>query len=206
MELAYLPPAASPRSVMLRASVQVGDRSQNDRRIARGLRRGDPAGLDAAYNAYGDTVLAYLVSTIGDRSAAEDVRQQVFLELWQRREQYEPARAGLFTWVMTIARSRRIDYLRKRIPRPHDPAVVSQLAESADEGGELDDLVERWRVAQLLRRIPAQEAELLRMRFHDELTQPEIAERTGIPLGTVKMRMVQALERLREMIDGGEES
>ncbi len=192
---------------MLRAAVRLRDRGQKERRIARGLRRGDPAGIDAAYSAYGDTVLAYLVSTLGDRAAAEDVRQQVFLELWQRREQYEPARAGLFTWVMTIARSRGVDYLRKRIPRPHDPAVALQLAESPDrETGELDDLVERWRIAQLLRRIPAQEAALLRMRFYEELTQPEIAERTGIPLGTVKMRMVQALERLREMIDRGEES
>ena len=62
-------------------------------------------------------------------------------------------------------------------------------------------MIERWHVAHLLRRIPSGEAELLRLRFYEELSQREIAARSGIPLGTVKMRMVQALERLRELIE-----
>lgn len=204
MELAQVT-ATRPRPLKLRASVLRRERGKNERRIARALRGSDARALDDAYAAYGATVLAYLVDRLGDRSAAEDVRQQVFLELWQRRAEYDPERAGLFTWIMTITRSRAIDHFRKRVPQPQDPGLAEQIAEPADRGGEsIDQVVERWRMAQLLRRIPPEEASVLRMRFYDELSQREIAERTGMPLGTVKMRMVQALERLRELLDGGE--
>ncbi len=195
-----------PRPKQARADVvRLSDRSRTERRIAKGLRNGDPAALDQAYAAYGGTLLAYIVDTLGDRAAAEDVRQQVFLELWQRRNQYDAARAGLFTWIMTIARSRSIDYLRRRIPRPQDPAVTARLAESADSPDAFDEMVERWRIAQLLRRIPQDEAEVLRLRFYKELSQQEIATRLDMPLGTVKTRMTEALRRLREMIEGGED-
>ncbi|MBK5117947.1 MAG: hypothetical protein JJE23_13660 [Thermoleophilia bacterium] len=64
-----------------------------------------------------------------------------------------------------------------------------------------DEMIERWRVAELLRRVPAGEARMLRMRFYEGLSQREIAERTSTPLGTVKMRMIQALERMRTLIE-----
>ena len=177
-------------------------RPKAERRIADGLRERDPQALSAAYDAYGGTIFGYLVKVIGDRPAAEDVQQQVFLEVWQRGEGYDPERAGLFTWIMTIARSRAIDHLRKRIPTPHDPASPVALAEAAEAGPDSpDQLAERWRVAEVLRRIPPEESELLRMRFYRELSQREIAEETGMPLGTVKMRMVRAFERLRELIE-----
>ena len=104
---------------------------------------------------------------------------------------------------MTIARSRAIDELRRRVPEPKDPSEYGPLglAEDADPELSPDALVERWRVAHLLSRLRADEAELLRMRFYDGLSQSAIAQRTGIPLGTVKMRMVGALRRLRDMID-----
>ena len=103
---------------------------------------------------------------------------------------------------MTIARSRAIDQLRRRVPEPRDPAGSLALLEGeADPGASIDDLVEQWRMAHLLGRLPAEQADLLRRRFYGGRSQSEIAAETGIPLGTVKMRMVQALARLREMID-----
>jgi RNA polymerase sigma-70 factor (ECF subfamily) len=69
-----------------------------------------------------------------------------------------------------------------------------------DTPSEVDAMLERWRLADLLERLPAEEALTLRMRFYDELSQSEIAERTGIPLGTVKSRMVAGLARLRTML------
>ncbi len=178
------------------------ERPRAERKIAAGLRKRDSAALAEAYDAYGGAVFGYLVQAIGDRPAAEDVQQQVFLEVWQRGEGYDPQRAGLFTWIMTIARSRAIDHLRKRIPEPHDPASPVALAEAAEEEPDSpEQLAERWRVAALLRRIPPEEAELLKMRFYGELSQREIAEQTGMPLGTVKMKMVRALQRLRDLIE-----
>ena len=184
------PMARRARSVLRRSS-------------ARALHRRDRAALEGVYGEYAPTVLGYLVNILGDRGTAEDVHQQVFLEVWQRAPDYEPARASILTWIMTIARSRAIDELRRRVPEPKDPSEYGRLglAEDADPELSPDALVERWRVAHLLSRLRADEAELLRMRFYDGLSQSAIAQRTGIPLGTVKMRMVAALRKLRDMID-----
>ena len=134
---------------------------------------------------------------LGDRAAAEDVQQQVFTEVWRRAGDYDPRRAGLLTWLLTIARSRAIDHLRRRVPEPRDPQLPDARAVPADA----DALLERWRLAHLLGRLPENEHALLRLRFYDELSQSEISAATGIPIGTVKARMVRGLTRLREMIE-----
>jgi RNA polymerase sigma-70 factor (ECF subfamily) len=176
--------------------------------IATAMRRGDPGAIDALYAEYGGTVFSYLMRALGDRTAAEDVHQQVFAEIWERTDSYDPERAGLLTWILTVARSRAVDHMRRdsRRPEPRDPAGVAALADARAakvSPGEL--MIERWRISHLLQRIPREEAELLRMRFYEDHSQREIAEITGTPLGTVKMRMVQALERLRSLMDEEEE-
>lgn len=168
------------------------------------LRRRDGATLDRIYSEYAPTVLGYLINTVRDRGAAEDVHQQVFLEVWQRAPDYDPERASVLTWIMTIARSRAIDELRRRGRDLQDPTEGSELAELPDPELFTDELVERWRVAHLLSRLRPAEAELLRLRFYEGLSQTEIAEQTGMALGTVKMRMVDALSRLRDMIEAEE--
>ena len=145
----------------------------------------------------GAATFGLLVRMLGDRAAAEDVHQQVFIEVWQRADAYDPRRAGLLTWVLTIARSRAIDHLRRRVPEPRDPQLPDPR--TVDPGA--DALLERWRLAQLLGRLPEAERALLRLRFYDELSQSEITAATGIPIGTVKARMVRGLTRLREMIE-----
>ena len=174
----------------------------DDRKLADGLRRRDPDALARVHAEYGRTVLGFLLRTLRDRATAEDVFQQVMLEAWQRGPTYDPQRASPLTWLMTIARSRAVDQLRRRVPEPRDPTGSLALLEGeADPGADLDALVEQWRVAHLLAQLPDDEADLLRRRFYGGRSQREIAEETGIPLGTVKMRMVHALGRLRGLID-----
>ncbi len=174
------------------------------RRLAEALRRRDPRALDELYREHAGTVLGYLRATLRDRGMAEDVHQQVFLEVWQRAPDYDPERGGLVTWILTIARSRAIDELRRRVPEPRDPSESLEVA-NAPAGEEFADrLVEEWQVAHLLGRLRREESILLRLRFHYGLSQSEIAERMGLPLGTVKMRMVQALQRLRDLIEAEE--
>jgi RNA polymerase sigma-70 factor, ECF subfamily len=181
-----------------------GEIPRAERRLAGRLARRDPAALEALYREYGGTTFGYLVRALGDRGLAEDVQQQVFLEAWQRADQYDLRRAGLLTWLMTITRSRAIDQLRRRVPEPHDPSSpVVVLERDTEAEAVLDRRLEQWRVAGLLERLPEQEAVLLRMRFYDGLSQSEIAQSTGVALGTVKSRMVSALEALREMLEEG---
>jgi RNA polymerase sigma-70 factor, ECF subfamily len=168
-----------------------------ERRLAARLRAGHHDALEDAYRAYGAATFGLLLRLLGDREAAEDVQQQVFTEVWRRAGDYDPRRAGLLTWVLTIARSRAIDHLRRRVPEPRDP----HLADARAVPPAADELLERWRLAHLLGRLPEDERAVLALRFYDELSQSEISAATGIPMGTIKARMVRGLTRLREMIE-----
>jgi RNA polymerase sigma-70 factor (ECF subfamily) len=172
-------------------------------RLAAGLRRRDPASLRALHEQCGAAVFGFLRRALRDHGTAEDVFQQVFLEAWQRGASYDPERGSPITWLMTIARSRAIDHLRRRVPEPRDPSGALALLEGEDPTAALDDLVEQWRFGHLLAQLPAEEADVLRRRFYQEQSQREIAAATGIPLGTVKMRMVQGLGRLRVLLEEG---
>ncbi len=188
-------------SAMIRRTLtdEPSEERRAEARLAERLAARDPEALREAYDRFGRIIFGFLVNTLRDRSAAEDVQQQVFLEVWQRAPTYDAARARLLTWIMTIARSRAIDQLRRRAPVP--VGTLDLDAARGDTVDVVDALVERWRVAGLLERLHPEQAQVLRMRFYDELSQTEIAERIRMPLGTVKMRMVTGLQALRAQLE-----
>jgi RNA polymerase sigma-70 factor (ECF subfamily) len=177
--------------------------SATELRIAAGLRRRDPDAVRALYAEYGPGALALLHNAIRDRGAVEDVYQQVLLEAWQRGRSFDPARASLRTWLATIARSRAIDHLRRRVPEPCDPsgtyADARQLSTASSEP--VAQLVDRVTLEQLMERLTPEEAEVVRLRWHVGLSQRQISAHTGVPLGTVKSRTASALRRLRVMLE-----
>jgi RNA polymerase sigma-70 factor, ECF subfamily len=171
----------------------------DDDAVAERLIARDPRALATVYRRHGRVVFGFLLGTLRDRGSAEDVLQQVFLEVWQRAPTFDPRRGGMLNWIMVIARSRALDHLRRRIPEP--AGTLSDEAEAADLTQRVDDLAERWFIGGLLERLPREESEVIRLRFYAELSQTEIAERTGMPLGTVKTRMVSGLRRLRTLME-----
>jgi RNA polymerase sigma-70 factor (ECF subfamily) len=177
--------------------------SRDERRLAARLRRRDRSVLAELYGTYGRSTFGFLVRVLGDRGAAEDVQQQVFLEAWQRGPGYDPHRASPATWLMTIARSRAIDHLRRRIPEPRDPLTATLLVDAGSGAAPtaLDELHDQWWLAAVLGELPEDEAEPLRLRFAHGLTQAEIANALELPLGTVKTRMARALGRLRPVLE-----
>ncbi|UJA20233.1 sigma-70 family RNA polymerase sigma factor [Thermoleophilia bacterium SCSIO 60948] len=180
-----------------------GEGEWGDPELLERLAERDEDALRRVYERVGAPVFALLLRTLDERSDAEDVLQQVMLELWQRAPSYDPSRGTLVTWAMNIARSRAIDLLRRRVPEPigagTDPELERRLGAIDDDP--VERMVERHRVAGLLRGLPAVEREVLRLRFYEGLSQREIAARLDAPLGTVKMRMVSGLRRLREAIE-----
>lgn len=182
-------------------------RRRADRQAARALQDRRPEALALVMQAYGQTIMGYLTQLLRDRTTAEDVLQQVLLEVWQRGPSYDPERAGLLTWVLMIAKSRALDERRRRVPEPVDPSSVADpaaLTRASEDDPER--MLERWRVAALLERLPRDEASLLRLRFYDDLTQTEIAARTGISVGTIKTRMVNGLAQLRDLLEAEQRS
>lgn len=174
--------------------------SQQDRTLARRLRDGDEGALEAVLADYRPLLLAYLRSLLSDRAEAEDVLQQALLDAWRHCASFDPERGSVRNWLLLICRSRATDRLRRRVPEPHDPAALL-LHEAANPDSEAEVTLERWRIADALRRLPAREGQLLRLRFYEELSQQEIAKRTGLPLGTVKTTTLRALRRLREILE-----
>jgi RNA polymerase sigma-70 factor, ECF subfamily len=193
--------ASATHYVKMRAMPAEARSDTEEQRLVERLRERNPGALRDVYARFGRVTFGFLVRTLGDRGAAEDVQQQVFLEVWRRSDRFDPERGKLLTWVMTIARSRAIDHLRRRVPEPVDHESAAASAEAPSGVDEIEALADQWRMRALLDRLPSAEEKLLHLRFYAGLSQTEIAQREGIPLGTVKTRMVSGLRRLREMID-----
>ncbi len=158
---------------------------------------GDERALRTLHEQYGRSVFGFLQRLLPDRPTAEDVFQQVMIEAWQRAHTFDASRGSIGGWLLLLARSRAIDELRRRRPEPMDPHSIADMHVADDD---LAASMGEWQLAQLLDQLPAEERLVLEMRFRQDLSQSEIAERTGLALGTVKTRMNRGLGRLREIL------
>jgi len=174
-------------------------RGREERRIARRLARRDPRALEELYALTARAAFGVILTIVRDRGHAEDVQQQVYAELWRRAGEFDEARGSLLTWVLTVARSRALDHVRRRHDQATDADTLAALAGGGDEAG-YEELITRQLIADALEQLPEQERLLLRMRFWEGLAQTEIADRTGIPLGTIKSRMTSGLRTLQGLV------
>lgn len=161
------------------------------------LAAGEEGAINDVYSALGPMVLGYLRRFV-HRDEAEDVLQRVFYEVWRNRDRYDPTRS-LEAWVLGIARKRAIDQLRRR----HANVVpIEELRDIAGDDGR--ELAERYARANQVRgalaHLPREQREALTLAYFGDLTQTEIAERLGVPLGTVKARTFRGLRRLADIL------
>ena len=170
---------------------------------------GDEAALEAVYQRYGGACYRLARRLIGDAQLAEDVVQQVFLTLWQRNS-YDPARGAVSTWLLTLTHHKSVDLLRRDKGRRYHLAGDQELLEIEATGPGPADAAwarlraERTRAA--LQTLPTEQREVLLLAYYGGYTQSEIADITGLPLGTVKSRTFQAMRRLRKQLAGIDES
>ncbi|MCS0638407.1 sigma-70 family RNA polymerase sigma factor [Streptomyces sp. LP05-1] len=165
--------------------------------LARGLLRGDERSFEAIYRRWNPLVTTLAARTLGDPREAEDVAQQVFLAAWRGRAGFRPERGPLAAWLVGITRRKTVDALAARRRRTDLPAAPPAAA----PGPGPDELLDRLVVARELGRLPSAQREVLCLAFYADLTQSQIAERTGIPLGTVKSHVRRGLRRLRDRVE-----
>lgn len=159
---------------------------------------GDADALRELYDRYGSIVFGMTYRLLGDRHAAEECTQDVFVCVWRTARSYEPTRARVSTWLLTIARNRAIDATRRRAARPVDPHEdVWTVDESPDTADLVTSTDEASRVAAALAELPDAQREALSLAYFEGLSHAEIAERLRVPVGTVKGRIRLALDRLR---------
>ncbi|MFH8935755.1 sigma-70 family RNA polymerase sigma factor [Streptomyces griseosporeus] len=176
----------------------VREASAVDEELALGLLAGDEASLAGAYHRWSPLVHTLARRSLGDAVEAEDVTQQVFLGVWRGRSTYRPERGALPGWIVGITRRRIADALAARTRRGDLLAAAGAdlaLAEPAAERPEA--ALDRVLVRQELARLPAPQRRVLHLAFYEDLSQTQIAERTGWPLGTVKSHARRGLHRLR---------
>lgn len=179
------------------AGTQSADQRSDVALVAR-LCDGDQNAMADLYDRYSGIVYGVALRVLGDTAAAEDVLQEIFLQLWRRPQAYNADRGGLAPWLAVIARNRAIDVLRKR--PPEDDLDELPVAVAID----LEDIAAQRLAVQKVRRaiaqLPQEQREALEMAFFEGLTHSEIANKTGEPLGTVKTRIRSALMAVRKAV------
>jgi RNA polymerase sigma-70 factor (ECF subfamily) len=177
---------------------------EDDVRLLKAIAGQDDAALGQLYDRYRLILFGVLVRILNNREEAEDVLQEVFLQVWRRAGDFDENRGRPFTWLVTLARSRGIDRLRSLASR--ERAAVAGAAEPGDEVSDASsDAVraeQRGVVNSALAQLPEEQKRLLILAYFDGLTQSEIAKQLGAPLGTVKTRMRSGMMKLRELLSG----
>lgn len=179
--------------------------SWSDYALVQAVADGDGDALGELYDRFSPLLLALGRRILGDAEEAEDVVQETFVHLWRRATRYDPQKSSVSTFLVLVTRSRAIDRLRTRqvIDRTLGQVGLepsATLDTSGDGVSRVLNLERRERVRQELATLPDEQRQVLDLAFFDGLTQREIAERTGIPLGTVKTRTLLAMRKLRTVL------
>ena len=165
------------------------------------IARADPDALAALYDRYAARVLGLAARILTDVDEAEDVLQEIFLQVWRAPRRFDASRGSVLTWLLVLARSRAIDRLRALRRRGRDRHVElsdTDVPAGGDVERDAQTAEESDAVRRVLSQLPADQRRALELAYFEGYTQSEIAELTGAPLGTVKTRLRQGMMKLRD--------
>ena len=166
---------------------------------------GDSGALAELYDRFSGMLLGLATKILGDRSDAEEVLQEVFVQVWRQAGRYQSGRSSVSTWLVLITRSRAIDRLRTRNVKLRTAVEAHREnpnRHTSPEGvGNVLRDERRSRLRQELASLPPEQREVLEMAYYRGMTQREVAQATGAPLGTVKTRTLLAMKKLRSALE-----
>ena len=170
--------------------------------------RGRTDALDELYDRYAKLVYSIAYRIVGDAATAEEITLDVFQRVWERAVSYQSSRASVSTWLSSMSHHRGIDQLRRARSRPtsvnaETPDLELPISSDAEENpeGQTEIEIERQRVRAALETLPKEQRAVLYLAYFEGLTQREIVDRLGEPLGTVKTRLRLGMQKLRKILN-----
>jgi RNA polymerase sigma-70 factor (ECF subfamily) len=183
---------------------QAGSRRElghlSDEAVLALVSRGDDAALGELYDRYGRVAYGLALRIVRDRSLAEDAVQEAFLAVWRSAGSFLAEQGKPSTWILTLVHRRAVDVVRREERRRTDP--IDELSQPTGEATDEEAWLRAQRqvVQEALRKLPPDQREAIELAYYGGFTQSELAERLGLPLGTIKSRMFAGLRRLRELL------
>ena len=176
-----------------------------DSALVERIMAGDEGALEALYDRYAGMLFAMLVRILRDTGAAEEVLQDLFLQLWRGASRFDASRGSLAAWLLVIGRNRALSRLRGKERREILADSEEFSIEAVPSSGNLENEAARAQLMQRLRgamaALPPEQREAVELAYFEGMTQTEIAARTKCPLGTVKSRVRAAMQTLKQLFD-----
>jgi RNA polymerase sigma-70 factor (ECF subfamily) len=175
-------------------------RGLTDGDLIRRVARHDANAFELLYQRYARPVFGLALRRLGDRMRAEDAVQETFTAIWRSARTYRPERGAGAPWLYAVARNAIVDRSRNRSEPPAEPPETATVEPGPEERAEASYVA--WRVHRALEGLSGNERDVIELAYYGELSQSEIADFLGIPLGTVKTRTRAGLSRLADLLEG----
>jgi RNA polymerase sigma factor (sigma-70 family) len=174
---------------------------RTDEELLAAIARGDERALAELYDRLGRVAYGLALRVVRDPALAQDAVQDAFLGVWRTAAAFDPRRGRAQTWLLTLVHRRAVDVVRREDRRRGEQLEDAPIASGASTDEEASVREQRRAVQAALAQLPVDQREALELSYYGGLSQSELAERLGIPLGTVKSRVFAGLAKLRELLD-----
>lgn len=207
MDLPVPLPSGTPPRRARPGTEEKSNQDNADGELMRQMISGDESAFASFYRRFAPGLFSMIYQILQDQKESEDVMQEAFVQMWKKASTYDAGRSGLFTWAVMISRNKAIDRLRSRQRRFRtvEAAAAEWTAVPPESGEQADSLLgqneERTRIRTALSQLPDGQREALDLAFFGGMTQLEISNKLGAPLGTVKARIRRGLLALREVLE-----
>jgi RNA polymerase sigma-70 factor (ECF subfamily) len=200
MGLSVALPAAMPQGTGRETTDRPAQDEPSDGDLLQRVAGRDTGAFEELYHRYARPVFGLALRRLGDRMRAEDAVQETFAAVWRSARTYRPDRGAGAPWLYAVARNAIVDRGRSRAEPPAEAPDLPSTEPGPDEQAEA--LYTSWRVHRALEDLPMNQRDVIELAYYGGLSQSEVADFLGIPLGTVKTRTRAGLGRLADLLDG----